>query len=167
MSDQENSDLVARAVELLNAPPYFNVATSSRDGDPWNSPVWAARGRELILYWSSWVKAVHSKNIEENPRAFLTLFDSTRKRGTNNLRGLYLQCAAAVVVDPSEAKEAATLLYPGEVVDLNDFLGSGLKRFYKAAPTKVWLNCLSERELTPSTIKMRVEVPLELLKAAT
>jgi Pyridoxamine 5'-phosphate oxidase len=165
MTDHENSDLVARANELLNGPPYFNVATASNDGQPWNTPVWAARGKGLSLYWSSWVKATHSKNIEENPRAFLTLFDSTRKRGTNNLRCLYLQCTVTVVVDSSEAQEAALLLYPGEVVELTDFLGNGLKRFYKATPKRAWLNCLSERELTPSTVKMRVEVPLELLRA--
>jgi hypothetical protein len=58
-------------------------------------------------------------------------------------------------------------VYPGETVDLSDFLGSGQKRFYRATPIRAWLNCLSERELTPSTVKMRVEVPLELLKAAT
>ena len=166
MTDHEDSDLVARALELLNGPPYFNVATES-DGQPWNTPVWAARGRNLSLYWSSWIKAVHSVNIEKNPRVFLTLFDSTRKRGTNNLRCLYLQCAAAAVVGPDEAREAATLLYPGEVVELADFLETGQKRFYRATPMKAWINCLSERELTPSTVKMRVEIPLDLLKAAT
>ena len=165
MTDHTNADLVARAVELLNGQPYFNVATES-DGQPWNTPVWAARSRDLSLYWSSWVKAVHSQNIEKNPRVFLTLFDSTRKRGTNNLRCLYLQCTAAAVVDPGEAQEVAALLDPGDVVELADFLESGQKRFYRAIPKQVWLNCLSERELTPSTVKMRVEVPLELLKAA-
>ncbi|NYH22076.1 pyridoxamine 5'-phosphate oxidase family protein [Paraburkholderia bryophila] len=166
MTDPTNADLVARAVELLSGQPYFNVATES-DGQPWNTPVWAATRGGLSLYWSSWVKAVHSQNIEKNPRVFLTLFDSTRKRGTNNLRCLYLQCTAAAVVDPDEAQEAAALLYPGEVVELADFLAGGQKRFYRAIPTQVWLNCLSERELKPSIVKMRVEVPLELLKAAT
>jgi len=165
MTDPTNADLVARATELLNGQPYFNVATES-GGQPWNTPVWAARGPGLNLYWSSWVKAVHSQNIEKNPRVFLTLFDSTRKRGTNNMRCLYLQCTAAVVVDPDEAQAAAALLYPGEAVELADFLAGGQKRFYKAIPTKAWLNCLSERELAPTTVKMRVEVPLERLKAA-
>jgi hypothetical protein len=50
---------------------------------------------------------------------------------------------------------------------LKDFLGLGQKRFYRATPIRAWLNCLSERELTPSTVKMRVEIPLEALKAAT
>jgi hypothetical protein len=161
-----NDGIIARALELLNGLPYFNVATEG-SGQPWNSPVWAARDRDLNLYWSSWIKAVHSENIVNNPRTFLTLYDSTRKRGTNNLRCLYLQCLAAVVEEQDEARKAFALVYPGDVVDLQDFLGSGQKRFYRATPVKAWLNCLSERELTPETIKMRTEVPLEALKAAT
>ena len=113
MTEHAESDLVARAIELLNGPPYLNVATATSDGQPWNTPVWAARDKDLSIYWSSWVKAIQSTNIVENPRVFLTLFDSTRKRGTNNLRCLYLQCTAAVVADPIEAKEAGALLYPG------------------------------------------------------
>lgn len=160
-----NEELASRALELLNGPPYFNVATAS-DGQPWNSPVWAVRDHDLNLYWSSWVKAVHSVNIASNPRVFLTLYDSTRKRGTNNMRCLYLQCTAAIVDDPAEARKAFELLYPGDPVALEDFLGDGQKRFYRATPLHAWLNCLSERELTPSTIKMRAEIPLALLKSA-
>ena len=158
-------DLATRALELLDGPPYFNVATES-GGQPWNSPVWAARDGELNLYWSSWTKAVHSENIARNPRVFLTLFDSTRRRGTNNMRCLYLRCTAAAVEDAVEAAKAFALVYPGEPVALDDFLGSGQKRFYRATPLQAWLNSLSERELSPSTVKMREEVPLALLKAA-
>jgi hypothetical protein len=159
-------ELASRALELLSGPPYFNVATAS-DGQPWNSPVWAARDDDLNLYWSSWIKAVHSENIARNPRVFLTLFDSTRKRGTNNMRCLYLQCTAVAVEDPAEAHRAFALLYPGEQITLDDFLGAGQKRIYRATPLHAWLNCLSERELSPSTIKMRAEIPLRLLKTAT
>lgn len=166
MIDPAESELVARALELLNGPPYFNVATES-GGQPWNTPIWATRDQDLNLYWSSWVEAVHSRNIEKNPRVFLTLFDSTRKRGTNNMRCLYLQGTAAAVVELDEARKAAGLLYPGEVAQLDDFLGNGKKRFYRATPARAWLNCLSERDLTPTTVKMRVEVQLQLLRKAS
>lgn len=67
MADHAEHELVARALELLNGPPYFNVATEG-SGQPWNTPVWAARDRHLNLYWASRVKAVHSENIVKNPR---------------------------------------------------------------------------------------------------
>lgn len=160
MTDHE---LAQRALEILGGPPYFNVATES-GGQPWNSPVWAARDADLNLYWSSWIHAVHSVNLASNSRAFLTTFDSTRERGTNNRRCLYLQCTAVAVEDPAEAGKAFALVYPGEPLDLADFLGPGLKRFYRATPLKAWVNCLSERELTPSTVKMREEISLALLR---
>jgi hypothetical protein len=68
------------------------------------------------------------------------------------------------VTDPQEARKAYELVYPAEPINLDDFLDSGLKRFYRATPQKAWLNCLSERDLTPATIKMRVEVPLDLIQ---
>lgn len=162
----EAQEVVSKAVDLLKLPPYFNVATSL-DDQPWNSPVWAVKDANLNFYWSSWVKAVHSQNIRKNPRAFLTIFDSTRQRGTNNMRCLYLQCTVAIVTDLQEAGRAFEFLYPDDRVDTTDFLGQGQKRFYCATPIKAWLNCLSERELAPTTKKMRVEVPLEQLRAAT
>jgi len=162
----EREEIISTVGQLLELPPYFNVATSLND-EPWNSPVWAARDSEGNFYWSSWKEAVHSKNLKSNPRAFLTLFDSTRQRGTNNLRCLYLQCTVAVVEDPATAAWAFTLLYPEDTVDTDDFLAAGQKRFYRASPVKAWLNCLSERELTPATVKMRLDVPLEALRRAT
>lgn len=153
----------ARARELLAQFNYYNVATEG-GGQPWNSPVWAVPDTDVNLYWSSWTKAMHSQNIARNPKTFLTVYDSTRKRGTNNQRCLYLQCTTVAVEDEAEARKAFPLVYPGEALDLKDFLGAGLKRFYRATPVKAWLNCLSERELTPSTVKMRLEIPLAGLR---
>lgn len=83
--------------ELLGLQPYYNLATAN-ENQPWNSPVWAARDEQFNLYWSSWIQAMYSQNIALNPTVFLTLFDSTRKRGTNNFRCLYLQCTAHEVI---------------------------------------------------------------------
>lgn len=162
MDDSEAHSILS---ELLRLQPYFNVVTASQD-QPWNSPVWAARDEAFNLYWSSWTQAVHSQNIAKNSKAFLTLYDSTRERGTNNFRCLYLECSVTEVVDPLEATIAASLLYPDEETRLADFLNEGLKRFYKAIPSRAWLNCLSERQLTPNTVKMRTEISLEALRSA-
>lgn len=152
-------DLAQRAADILQKNIYANIATSGVDG-PWNTPATALADAELNFYWSSWVNAVHSKNVIGNGLAFLTFFDSTRARGTNNKMCLYLQCAASEVTDPAEARKAFELLYPDEAVELKAFLDGGIKRFYKATPKTAWLNSLSERELEPSTLKMRVEVSL-------
>ncbi|MGM8850380.1 pyridoxamine 5'-phosphate oxidase family protein [Salinicola halophyticus] len=158
-------DLAERSADLLANCLYANIATS-RDDVPWNTPVTAIPDSALTFYWSSWKEAVHSHNIAANPRAFLTFYDSTRIRGTNNLRGIYLQCEAGEVTDIDEAEKAFRLLYPDDTVDLTSFLGDGIKRFYRATPRRAWLNSLSEKELAPDTLKMRTEVSLEDVKAA-
>lgn len=158
-------DLAARAAELLQTVLYANLATASQ-GQPWNTPATAIADSRLTLYWSSWTEAVHSKNIAANPRAFITYYDSTRERGTNNRRCLYLQCQANVVTSQEEAYRAHELLYPGEPVDLADFFDTGLRRFYRATPQAAWLNCLSEQQLSPATVDMREAVSLDAIRAA-
>lgn len=158
-------NLGARSAEILKKCLYANIATAAGD-EPWNTPATAIPDSDLNFYWSSWVEAVHSKNLIENGAAFLTFYDSTRLRGTNNMMCLYLQCDAIEVEDPVEAAKAFRLLYPDEEVNLENFLKDGIKRFYRATPKKAWLNCLSEKELEPSTLKMRIEVSLDEIKTA-
>ncbi|MES1956276.1 pyridoxamine 5'-phosphate oxidase family protein [Salinisphaera hydrothermalis] len=158
-------DLGARCAEILNICLYANIATCG-DDQPWNTPATAIPDSHLDIYWSSWIEAVHSKNILANPRAFITYYDSTRPRGTNNLRCLYLRCEAAVVQDHDEARAAHELLYPGEKIQLDNFFDSGLRRFYRARPLQAWLNCLSEQQVQPDTIDMRREVSLQDIRAA-
>lgn len=159
------AELVARAVDLIKGIPYLNLATCAADR-PWSSPVYAVRDGDLNFYWSSWKDAVHSVNVARNPRASFTIYDSTRARGTNNYRCLYVECTVATIGDHAEAERAFRMIYPDQPVALDDFLAPGVKRFYKAACTAAWLNCLSERELTPATLKMRVEVGLQAVRAA-
>ncbi|MCK0769746.1 pyridoxamine 5'-phosphate oxidase family protein [Chromohalobacter canadensis] len=158
-------NLASRSAEILKKCLYANIATS-RDDVPWNTPVTALPDSDLKFYWSSWTLAEHSQNIARNSSIFMTFYDSTRARGTNNLMCLYLQCVAREVSDPDEARKAFGILYPGEDVDLENFLGEGVKRFYCAGPRKAWLNCLSEKELEPTTLKMRTEVPISDIRNA-
>lgn len=156
-------DLGFAAAELIRNCPYANIATSFED-KPWNTPVFAVADDELNFYWSSWINAVHSQNLIRNPNVFLTLYDSTRQRGTNNFKCLYLQCTALPVSAKEEIRKAYELVYPGEALQLEDFSPDAIKNFYKAIPQVAWLNCISERYLTPSTIKMRIEVSLEEIR---
>lgn len=167
MEDHEwdDQELGAKCAEILRTCLYANIATC-HNNEPWNTPVTAIPDSDLNFYWSSWIQAVHSRNIEANPQVFITFYDSSRARGTNNMRGLYLRCEAAVVSDPSEARKAHGLIYPTEQVDLTAFFDPGPKRFYRARPREAWLNILSERELEPTTLKMRVEVPLDSIRLA-
>ena len=68
-------DRTARALVAENS--FLTLATAGADGTPWASPVWfAARDLELFV-WASKPGAQHSRNIAENPRVSLVVFDST------------------------------------------------------------------------------------------
>src|SRR5690625_4183597 len=112
----QDQDMGARGAEILRMCQYANIATC-RDNQPWNTPVTAVADGELNCYWSSWTKAVHSQNIAMNPVVFLTFYDSTRARGTNNRRCLYLRCEANAVTDRNEGRKAHALLYPDADVE--------------------------------------------------
>lgn len=161
-------ELIDRAKVLLRSVEYINVATTSVDGQPWNTPVYARYDESLHFYWCSWRGAEHSLNLRSNPRVFCTLYDSTRKRGDNNMRCLYMQGKAEELVEPSEIAKGLKLLYPGDnsEQDASKVQGDNVRRLYKFVPYTLWLNDKSERQVTRETIKMRVEVPLDhMIKA--
>ena len=161
-----NVNIVDRAKEILAQNEYVNVATVTPEGLPWNTPVYAQHDEQLNFYWSSWKNAQHSVNLKFNENVFCTLYHSTRKRGDNNRRCLYFRAKASEIVNTSEIETTLKLLYPdnpGEQ-EPSKFLGESQRRLYKAFPLAVWLNDKSEREVTSETIKMRIEVPLEMLR---
>jgi nitroimidazol reductase NimA-like FMN-containing flavoprotein (pyridoxamine 5'-phosphate oxidase superfamily) len=157
--------LTHRAAELLQTLEYLNIATVSANAHPWNTPVYARHDDRLNFYWCSWKDAEHSRNIRANPRIFITLYDSTRKRGDNNLRCLYIQARACEIEDSDEISKALHLLYPQDETEQRVDLvqGPSLRRIYRAIPETMWLNDKSERQVTRETVKMRVEVPIEEL----
>jgi len=156
-------ELENRALELLTNNEYINIATVTSDGRPWNTPVYAVYDQSMNLYWSSWKKAEHSENIRDNGRVFITIYDSTRKRGDNNRRCLYLAGAALEIVDQAEVEQVLLRLYGEGETDASLFLGAGQRRVYKAVPQSAWLNDKSERQVTAETIKMRIELSLDKL----
>ena len=148
------------AKELLNISEYINIATATSSGEPWNTPATGVHDKELNFYWSSWKEANHSINVRANPKVFITLYDSTRKRGDNHRKCLYIKAIASEVTNTSDIEKAMSLLYVEHSTnrETSMFLGEAQRRIYKAIPSQIWLNDKSEREVTKETIKMRIEV---------
>ena len=158
-----NNELQSRAKEIIDSLEYVTISTSDRDGEPWGTPVTAFHDENYVFYWISWMNAQHSKNIRENNRAFITIFDSTRQRGDNHRRGLYIQANAVQIEDTQDAIQALQYFHSkSRVYELSDHIADSVKRIYKATPSKMWLNDLSEKQVTAETNDMRIEVPLPL-----
>ena len=154
--------LAKRAKGIISKIQYITIATSSKEGIPWNSPVYSAFDEDYSFYWASWKENQHSRNIAENNQVFLVIYDSTVPEGTGE--GVYIQAKAHMLAEEKEIEKALSHLYRRKGEDPNkreakEFLGGYPRRVYKAVPEKVWLNDVGE--INGNYIDKRVEVKLK------
>lgn len=160
-----SEDLAQRARVIADSLDYATISSVTPDGKPWGTPVSHARDRAFNLYWLSWKGAEHSKNIRAVGSVFITIFNSTNLHGHNHQKGLYIEATAHELDNPEDlACIHEQIRWLGENPQPQNFLGESGKRFYKAIPSRVWLNNLSASDVTPSTNTMRIEVPLSDLQ---
>jgi nitroimidazol reductase NimA-like FMN-containing flavoprotein (pyridoxamine 5'-phosphate oxidase superfamily) len=147
-----------RAKEIIKEILYITIATTSREGQPWNSPVYSAFDESYNFYWASDQNGQHSKNIAENNKIFIVIYDSTVPEGTGE--GVYMQANAYALTDEKEILQALEVLDKrvGKTKERNakEFLGDYPRRVYKAVPEKVWMNI--DSEINGNYIDARVEV---------
>ena len=146
---------------------YITIATvcAGVDGHPWNSPVYSAFDSDYNFFWVSDRKSQHSKNIENNSCVFLAIYDSTIPEGTGAGHGVYIRAQAEEMSDPDRVSRAHQLVASRVGKTLRpprDFLGDAPRRIYRAAPEKMWVNDVVERE--GFLIDIRVEIDLALLR---
>src|SRR5947207_10929303 len=75
----ENSRL---AQAILSQLAYITLSTTTKDGVPWNAPVYAAFDETYTFFWVSAKYARHSQNIRANHRIAIVVYDSTVPPGT-------------------------------------------------------------------------------------
>lgn len=149
-----------KAKQILQKVLYITIATSTKDGMPWNSPVYSAFDENYNFYWVSDKNGQHSKNIKDNPNVFLVIYDSTAPEGTGE--GVYVQAKAYELTDKSEILHALSVLdnRVGKTKERNAeaFLENYPRRVYKAVPEKFWLN--GDGNVNGNYVDIRVEVNL-------
>lgn len=156
MSDQ----FVKKAKEIIEKILYITLATVSKNGRPWNSPVYSAFDHNHNFYWISWRENQHSKNIRENSRVFIVIYDSTVSEGTG--QGVYLQAKAYELNDEKDIENALKYL-DGRIGKQGRhkaarFQGDMPRRVYKAVPEKAWVNV--DSKINGEYIDKRVEIKL-------
>ncbi|MFZ1484145.1 MAG: pyridoxamine 5'-phosphate oxidase family protein [Candidatus Saccharimonadales bacterium] len=150
-----------RAKEIIDKIAYATIATSSPDGQPWNSPVYYNHDEKMNMYWVSDKNGQHSKNIKENSRVFIVLYDSTAPEGEGV--GVYIQAIASQVTDPKEILKVRRIKKGSHFQQSpDDFLGDSIRYMYKAVPEKIWLN---EAEVVDGAFirDYRVEISIDKL----
>lgn len=127
--------------ETIEKILYVTIATVDEDGQPWNTPVYSAFDTDYNFYWASWEGSQHSMNIENNPKVFLVIYDSTVPEGTGF--GVYIQAKAEKLLEEAEIKKALSHLYKRKNKTPRkpeEFLGEYPRRVYKAVPQRAWIN---------------------------
>lgn len=158
-----NDMQLKKAKEIIEKILYITLATSSKEGMPWNSPVYAAFDDQYNFFWKSAKNSQHSQNIKENNTVFIVIYDSTVPWGEG--KGVYIQAKAFEITDEQEIADA--LAYHNKRVgkDLwksEEFTGENPRRVYKAVPESVWMN--KESEENGKFVDIRQEITLESLK---
>jgi nitroimidazol reductase NimA-like FMN-containing flavoprotein (pyridoxamine 5'-phosphate oxidase superfamily) len=156
------TDYIARTKKVLEQIHYATIATSSKDGKPWNSPVAHVYDDDLNIYWFSDKEGQHSRNVRENGNVFIVIYDSTIPEGQGE--GVYIEAKASEINDPDEITRVRRIK-KGQDYDrpADDFLGDAVRRVYKAVPERAWMN---DAEIKDGVFirDYRVEVPLNKLK---
>lgn len=135
------------ARQIVDKVKYLTLATVDADGNPWNAPVFGMCDEDFNCYRGSYRGAQHSKNIEQNGKVYITVYDSTVAPGTG--WGVYIRGVASKVEDPEEISRLYELMKPRHDDDfwpLETLSGDGPVRFYKATKQAVWMNDGGEAE---------------------
>ncbi|MBI4599486.1 pyridoxamine 5'-phosphate oxidase family protein [Candidatus Uhrbacteria bacterium] len=155
--------LLKRAKEIIEDIEYLNIASVTKDGLPWNSPVYCSYDKDISFYWMSWKENQHSKNIRGNQNVFCTIYDSTCPAGTGF--GVYFQGRAYELSNPREVFIGIKSIYgrsQHKMAAAALFLKKFPRRVYTFVPDKIWVN--GDDKIDGHFIDMRTELNLEDLK---
>src|SRR3989344_8252959 len=151
-----------RAKEIIEKILYINIATVDDNGQPWNTPVYSAFDKGLNFYWFSDKSAQHSRNIRNNRKIFLVIYDSTVHEGTGE--GVYIQAEANELDDEDQAMNALKVMDERvgktKLRKFDKFSGDAPLRIYKAVPKKIWMNADDEDEKGNYIKDIRNEISL-------
>ena len=153
-----------RGQEIVRKLIYITVSTATSEGEPWNSPVYFAYDEGGNFYWTSSPLAQHSRNIDQNGKAFLAIYDSTAPAGSGE--GVYVEATAAALVIPEEIHEATVNLARRAGKDIGPEkrrLDAGIQRIYRATPMRVWVNGFESDSKGRFVRDVRVEIPVSCL----
>lgn len=135
-------DLRRKVDEVLDRVEHATVATVSADARPWNTPVYFARNQDS-LYWVSRRDAQHSENIRENGRAFIVVYDPSRKDTTG--AGVYFEAEVAELTHDDAIRSALELIYRRRnksVPRVSWFSRDSPQAVYHAHVVRMWTNVL-------------------------
>jgi len=135
-----------RVSHIIRSNQYMTMATTSKTGQPWITPLYFASVGARRFYWYSPKKTKHSQNIAQNPRVAITLFDS--REIPERVDAVYIKARARVVKQKELAVAIAIMgkkychskmQLKAFVESRTDFTGSSPLRMYVAVAQYLWV----------------------------
>jgi nitroimidazol reductase NimA-like FMN-containing flavoprotein (pyridoxamine 5'-phosphate oxidase superfamily) len=123
----------------------MTLATSGPSGDPWISPVFFVPDDAYDLYWVSGKTARHSRNIRDNPKVAIVVYETTP-----TVDAVYIAAHAKELTHPDEVRTAIDIVERREqppqwrINGLGDVTSSGPWRIYRAAAVTIEVRLPSE-----------------------
>jgi hypothetical protein len=131
-----------KAKAVLDTINYITIATVDSKGQPWNTPVAGFHfANDYTFYWASWLNNLHSKNIREQSKVFVVVYDSTPSNGEPGA-GVYMLGKAVELNNELEVM-AAALVFKNDPYNPSDgahYLGDYPRRIYRFTPQQIWMN---------------------------
>jgi len=155
MDDQN----IKKTKKIIENIIYITLATVDANGNPWNSPVFAAFDEKYNFYWRSAKDAMHSQNIRTNNKVFIAIYDSTIPFGAGE--GVYIKAKVTELHNINEIVHAITILdsrAPKKLGKADNYIETSPRSIYKATPEKIWINV--DGEIDGFFVDKRLEIKL-------
>ncbi len=153
------ADLSNRAKEIIEKILYITIASVSKDGEPWNAPVFSAYDQDYNFYWGTYKDSQKAQNIRHDGKVFLVIYDSTVPSGAGE--GVYIKATAKELSEPAEVRQAFDLLKARHTAPFWEFAAvqdGGPIRLYRATPERAWMN--DDGQKNGFYIDVRTEIKL-------
>ncbi|MDE1869376.1 MAG: pyridoxamine 5'-phosphate oxidase family protein [Candidatus Micrarchaeota archaeon] len=156
MHKEKEAKAARKVISRMN---YITLATASKKGLPWNTPLYYAYDKEYTFYWISSVNSVHSANIAENENVAIVIYDSTVPEGKGF--GVYMSAKASVMESLPQIEGALKILYKRKrkpAPDASKFFGDSLRKVYKAVPELFFVNDLKSKSEERRDLRFQVKL---------
>ena len=134
-------DIKEKAKQIIESNIYMTLATASKSGQPWISPVFFVYDASYNLYWISSKESRHSNLVRGNNKVAIVIFDSSAIEGEGD--AVYLEAEAEEMNDESEIAEIAEIWNKRatqeefQVSGSDKVVGEAVWRIYRAKPYAV------------------------------
>lgn len=130
-----------KAKKIIEENIYCTIASASKDGRPWISPVFYGYDENYNIYWISDKDSKHSELIRTNPQVAIVIFNSQAPEGEGD--GVYFEATVEEINNKEEAQKAYEIRDKRakkaefKVKKVEEVIGEGQWRVYKAVPYSI------------------------------